>query len=89
MSAPEPAVAGDRRGEFAVTEADAATRAPANGAGGTVLAFLNEVAGGRKLLEAVRERVDAGRRAGRRRRRRRTSRSPARSSTATRCATRR
>ncbi len=28
--------------------------------GGTVLAFVNEVAGGRKLLEAVRERVDAG-----------------------------
>ena len=27
---------------------------------GTVLCFLNEVAGGRKLLEAVRERVDAG-----------------------------
>jgi hypothetical protein len=28
--------------------------------GGTVLAFLNEVAGGRRLLEAVRERVEAG-----------------------------
>ena len=28
--------------------------------GGTVLAFLNEVAGGRKLLNAIRERVDAG-----------------------------
>ncbi len=28
--------------------------------GGTVLAFMNEVAGGRKLLEAVRERVEAG-----------------------------
>ncbi len=28
--------------------------------GGTVLAFLNEVAGGRRLLEAIRERVDAG-----------------------------
>ena len=28
--------------------------------GGTVLAFLNEVAGGRKLLTAIRERVDAG-----------------------------
>ncbi len=27
---------------------------------GTILCFLNEVAGGRKLLEAVRERVDAG-----------------------------
>jgi hypothetical protein len=28
--------------------------------GGTVFAFLNEVAGGRRLLEALRERVDAG-----------------------------
>ncbi len=28
--------------------------------GGTVLAFLNEVAGGRRLLESIRERVDAG-----------------------------
>jgi hypothetical protein len=28
--------------------------------GGTVLAFLNEVAGGRRLLETVRERVEAG-----------------------------
>jgi hypothetical protein len=28
--------------------------------GGTVLAFTNEVAGGRRLLEAVRERVDSG-----------------------------
>ena len=28
--------------------------------GGTVLAFLNEVAGGRRLLEAIRERLDAG-----------------------------
>ena len=28
--------------------------------GGTVLAFLNEVAGGRKLLESIRERVEAG-----------------------------
>lgn len=28
--------------------------------GGTVLAFLNEVAGGRKLLGAIRDRVDAG-----------------------------
>ena len=28
--------------------------------GGTVLAFVNEVAGGRKLLTAIRERVDAG-----------------------------
>ena len=30
------------------------------GNGGTVLAFLNEVAGGRGLLRAIRERVDAG-----------------------------
>jgi hypothetical protein len=30
------------------------------GEGGTVLAFLNEVAGGRRLLEAIRERVAAG-----------------------------
>jgi hypothetical protein len=36
------------------------TGAPANGQGGTVLVFLNEVAGGRKLLEAVRERVASG-----------------------------
>ena len=28
--------------------------------GGTILVFLNEVAGGRKLLNAVRERIDAG-----------------------------
>jgi hypothetical protein len=28
--------------------------------GGTVLAFVNEVAGGRKLLQAIRERVEAG-----------------------------
>ena len=34
---------------------DAATGAPTDGAGGTVLAFLNEVAGGRKLLETIRE----------------------------------
>ena len=32
----------------------------AEGAGGTILAFLNEVAGGRKLLTAIRERVAAG-----------------------------
>ena len=37
-----------------------ATGAPSDGAGGTILGFLNEVAGGRKLLEAIRERVDAG-----------------------------
>src|SRR5687767_11707433 len=30
------------------------------GDGGTVLAFLNEVAGGRRLLEAIRTRVEAG-----------------------------
>lgn len=28
--------------------------------GGTILAFMNEVAGGRKLLETVRDRIDAG-----------------------------
>jgi hypothetical protein len=39
---------------------DPGTGAPANGQGGTVLVFLNEVAGGRKLLEAVRERVEQG-----------------------------
>jgi hypothetical protein len=43
-----------------VSGADATTSAPANGTGGTVLAFLNEVAGGRRLLEAVRERVESG-----------------------------
>jgi len=36
------------------------TGAPENGHGGTVLAFMNEVAGGRKMLEAVRERVASG-----------------------------
>ena len=50
--------------------------------GGTVLAFLNEVAGGRRLLEALRERVDAEP-ARSRWRRRRTSRWSGRSSTAT------
>jgi hypothetical protein len=40
--------------------ADSGTGAPENGRGGTVLAFMNEVAGGRKLLEAVRERVASG-----------------------------
>jgi hypothetical protein len=34
--------------------------AGAEGDGGVVLAFLNEVAGGRKLLETIRERVEAG-----------------------------
>ena len=34
--------------------------ADAEGDGGVVLAFLNEVAGGRRLLETTRERVDAG-----------------------------
>jgi len=43
-----------------VTGADAATGAASDGAAGTVLAFLNEVAWGRRLLEAVRERVSAG-----------------------------
>ena len=40
--------------------ADAGTGASSNGQGGTVLAFLNEVAGGRKLLETVRDRVEHG-----------------------------
>ncbi len=39
---------------------DATTGASSDGAGGTVLAFLNEVAGGRKLLEAIRQRFTAG-----------------------------
>jgi hypothetical protein len=50
-----------------VTDAESAsyptadTSSPVDwGEGGTVLAFLNEVAGGRRLLEALRERVDAG-----------------------------
>jgi hypothetical protein len=34
--------------------------ASSNGRGGTVLVFLNEVAGGRRLLEATRERVAGG-----------------------------
>jgi hypothetical protein len=41
-------------------DANAATGASSDGAGGTILVFLNEVAGGRKLLETVRERVAAG-----------------------------
>jgi hypothetical protein len=54
----------------AVTEAPEATPAPAGEAasatertgdgGGTVLAFLNEVAGGRRLLETLRQRIDDG-----------------------------
>jgi hypothetical protein len=36
------------------------TGAPSNGHGGTVLVFMNEVAGGRRLLETVRERVASG-----------------------------
>jgi hypothetical protein len=43
-----------------VTAAPDATGASADGAGGTILAFLNEVAGGRRLLEAIRQRVEAG-----------------------------
>lgn len=34
--------------------------APADVSGGTVLVFLNEVAGGRKLLSAVRDRIERG-----------------------------
>jgi hypothetical protein len=40
--------------------ADPGTGAPSNGHGGTILVFMNEVAGGRRLLEAVRERVASG-----------------------------
>src|SRR4051794_28265696 len=47
-----------RRRQRAVSAADPGTGAPANGQGGTILVFLNEVAGGRKLLEATRERVE-------------------------------
>jgi hypothetical protein len=42
-----------------VSDVDA-TGVSSDGAGGTVLAFLNEVAGGRKLLESTRERLEAG-----------------------------
>jgi hypothetical protein len=43
-----------------VSAADPGTGASSNGQGGTVLVFLNEVAGGRRLLEATRERVAGG-----------------------------
>jgi len=43
-----------------VSASDPGTGASTNGQGGAVLVFLNEVAGGRKLLEATRERVDQG-----------------------------
>jgi hypothetical protein len=43
-----------------VSAVDPGTGVPSNGQGGTVLVFLNEVAGGRKLLEATRERVEQG-----------------------------
>jgi hypothetical protein len=45
--------------EAAPAEAPAASATASDG-GGTVLAFLNEVAGGRRLLEAVRERIERG-----------------------------
>lgn len=41
-------------------ESDEPRPSHASADGGTVLAFLNEVAGGRKLLTALRQRVDAG-----------------------------
>jgi hypothetical protein len=46
----------------APAEATAAEQRPGatDDASGTILAFLNEVAGGRKLLETIRDRVDAG-----------------------------
>lgn len=40
-----------------MSEASTGSGAPASG---TILAFLNEVAGGRRLLETARERIDAG-----------------------------
>jgi hypothetical protein len=43
-----------------VSAVDPGTGAPSNGQGGTVLVFLNEVAGGRRLLEATRDRVATG-----------------------------
>jgi hypothetical protein len=43
-----------------MSAADPGTGASTNGQGGTVLVFLNEVAGGRRLLEATRERVASG-----------------------------
>jgi len=43
-----------------VSATDPGTGASANGQGGTVLVFLNEVAGGRRLLEATRDRVASG-----------------------------
>src|SRR3954469_3688125 len=39
---------------------DPGTGASENGQGGTILVFLNEVAGGRRLLEATRDRVATG-----------------------------
>src|SRR5215211_8811697 len=39
---------------------EATTNGAPPASSGTILAFLNEVAGGRRLLEALRERVDAG-----------------------------
>ena len=77
VSPPKPAVAGaTRRGAgLPLQPLERAARDPPP--------LLNEVAGGRKLLEAIRERVDAGRRERSPSRRPRTSRWPARSSTAT------
>lgn len=43
-----------------MTEPVAQPSATSGGGGGTVLAFLNEVAGGRRLLEAIRERLEGG-----------------------------
>ena len=95
LSSARPAVAADRPArEPHVTEAELASYPIDDphskvdwSQGGTVLAFVNEVAGGRRLLEALRERVDAGADSWRSRRRR-TSRSSVRSSIATRSATR-
>jgi hypothetical protein len=43
-----------------VSATDPGTGASTNGHGGTLLVFLNEVAGGRRLLEATRGRVEQG-----------------------------
>jgi hypothetical protein len=43
-----------------MSDAETATNGTPPASSGTILAFLNEVAGGRRLLEALRERVDAG-----------------------------
>jgi hypothetical protein len=43
-----------------VTDQGQSRQGPASEGNGVVLAFLNEVAGGRKLLETIRDRVEGG-----------------------------